>query len=51
MLYYLAFLLVVLTASVLLFRLVTFAAAEIARVFLFLFLVLFPVTVWGFRRS
>jgi uncharacterized membrane protein YtjA (UPF0391 family) len=45
MLYYLAFLLVALAASFLLFRLVALAATEIARVFLFLFLMLSPVTL------
>jgi uncharacterized membrane protein YtjA (UPF0391 family) len=52
MLYYLAFLLVALIASVLLFRLVALAATEIARVFLLLFLVFSPVTVFcRFVRS
>jgi len=48
MLYYLAFLLMALIASALLFRLVALASAEIVRVFLLLFLVVSPVSV--FRR-
>jgi len=52
MLYYVAFLLVALAASVLLFRLVALAATEIVRVFLFLFLVVSPVSLFcRFVRS
>jgi len=52
MLYFLVLLLVALIASALLFRLVALAATEIARVFLFLSLVLSPVIVFHhFARS
>lgn len=53
MLYFFAFLFVALAASVLVFRLVALAAAEIARVFLFLFVVVSPVNAFFFlaRRT
>lgn len=47
MLHYLAFLLVALAESVLLFRLIALAAADSAGVFLFLFPVLSPMTVFA----
>ena len=48
MLYYLAFLLLGLAATFLLFRLVALAATEIVRVFLLLFVLVVPVRAFCF---